>query len=168
MSKKAKPESKVLILIRHAHRDTKDRSLDNGLSRKGRAQAKALSRHFAKSYSKRASKEGLLLLSSPKLRCVQTVEGIAILGKTRVIQSLALSEQGAKESRLAFDKRIQSVLKWWKNHAPALTLVCSHGDWLPLAIERAAGGRVEMSKGAWAELKLLDGVTQLCGLLQKA
>jgi broad specificity phosphatase PhoE len=63
-------KDRKLIIVRHAHRDTSSgRERDNGLSERGREQAKAVSRYFRE----RFAKETALLLSSPKVRCIETL-----------------------------------------------------------------------------------------------
>lgn len=65
----------IWILIRHAHRDTADRAQDNGLSKKGREQAKRLRKYFEERFPE--GEGDLVLVTSPKKRCVETIEPIA-------------------------------------------------------------------------------------------
>jgi 8-oxo-dGTP diphosphatase len=156
---------KTLVLIRHAHRDTTRREADNGLSDKGRKQAAALAKHFARMFPEETSPK---ILSSPKLRCVETVTPIARLGDGRKIQaSQALLERGARESQAAFEKRIRGFLEWWKTEGPAVTVACSHGDWLPEALRLLTGANVEFRKGAWVELGLSGGTSTIRWVIQR-
>ena len=80
----AKDSGKSLIILRHAHRNKPFGGLlDNGLSRKGKKQAAQAGKHFLEEYGRVKA----LVLSSPKRRCIETVEPIAekikILSKYR-------------------------------------------------------------------------------------
>lgn len=144
---------KTLILIRHAHRDNTQRELDNGLSEKGREQAKAIKRFFTERFSKDELGKGLWLVSSPKVRCVETLQPIAKVIERPVDIHPGLDEQGARESIKAFDARLDGFLKEWSESKAALTILCSHGDWLPTATARLFGFHQEFKKGAWFELE---------------
>jgi hypothetical protein len=65
--------------------------------------------------------------------------------------------------------RIHKFIQVWIRSGPALTVACSHGDWLPYAVEIATGARVAFKKGAWAEIELLeaDGLPVLRNLIQE-
>ncbi len=152
---------KTLILIRHAHRDTSKRELDNGLNEKGREQAKALRRFFSERFSKTDLAGGLWLVSSPKLRCVETLEPIAKTINQEVDRHPGLAEQSEKESLKAFEARINLFLQEWMESKVALTLLCSHGDWLPLASGRLLGFQQSFKKGAWLELEWSYGRGEL-------
>lgn len=152
---------KTLILIRHGHRDNSRRELDNGLDDKGREQAKAIKRFYTSRFSKDAEKNGLWLVSSPKIRCVETLAPIAKSIDRPVDIHPALDEQGGKESRGAFQSRIQSFLQEWTKSQAALTLVSSHGDWLPLAVQELLGLQVDPKKGSWFEVEWNSGSAAL-------
>src|SRR5262245_33981006 len=68
---------KTLILIRHGHRDNSRRELDNGLTEKGQSQAKNIRRFFAERFSGDEIGKGLWLVSSPKVRCMETLQPTA-------------------------------------------------------------------------------------------
>lgn len=157
-SKTSEPAQKVLILIRHAHRDTKTqgREIDNGLSSKGRKQAKAALKHFKRHFKK--SKPWVI--SSPKLRCVQTVEPIARYTK-RKLEILPLLDEGADTAMKA-----REFLKLWQSAAPEVTVLCSHGDWIPDFLKVVTGGWIELDKGGWATLETENGRLALRWLLQ--
>jgi broad specificity phosphatase PhoE len=145
--------SKTLVLIRHAHRDNSVRELDNGLSDKGREQAKNLKRFFQGRFSEDDFKKGLWFVSSPKLRCVETLQPAAKTLNRPVDAHPGLDEQGDRESMGAFQARIQRFLREWIESKIALTVLCSHGDWLPLATHSLLGLHQEFKKGAWLEVE---------------
>ena len=153
-------DSKTLILIRHAHRETRDRSADNGLSDKGKEQAAALAKYFESSslfeaavaLSSKPRGFRPALMSSPKLRCIETITPIARKLRLEVEALPLLTEQKEGETARAFAGRIDEFTRWWKSEGPSLTIVCSHGDWLPLCVERLVGAQVEFQKGSWAEV----------------
>jgi len=141
---------KTLILIRHAHRDTSERDLDNGLSEEGRKQAWGISKELQKILVT----EQLHLLSSPKLRCVETLEPLARFFKEEVETDPRLLEQQGGEELIPFKKRITEVLKNWYKKSVGTTIICSHGDWLGYATRLLVGARCEFKKAGWAEIGL--------------
>lgn len=142
---------KSLILIRHAHRDTTKKELDNGISRLGLGQAERLAKKLIKGIEGRQP----LLLSSPKKRCIETLQPLARLTQTKVLTDLSLLEKMNEESLSEFSKRIKNFLKNWLESKENLTLICSHGDWLPLAMDFLIHTRVDFKKGAWAEVMFI-------------
>lgn len=153
---------KQLILVRHAHRDTMVRSMDNGLSEKGERQAKWL-RRFATQRFKTEEWRDLkgVILSSPKLRCVETVAPVAAALTCKVEINKDLEEQRMGESFASMNERIHRFMDWWVKEAPPIVVVCSHGDWLPLAIFHLTGAAIEMKKGSWLELEWDSGRAQI-------
>lgn len=143
---------KCLILIRHAHRDLKDRGLDNGLSSKGAKQAARLQRYASRVFSESDVREADIV-SSPKRRCLETVEPLAKELGLRVTPDKALLEQEKGESFAAFSERIHVALKKYLTSSAPLTILCGHGDWLPLATFHLLGLAVEMKKGSWMEVR---------------
>ena len=141
---------KTLVLIRHAHRDNSVRSRDNGLSEKGREQARWLKKYFFRRFE---GHEGVWLASSPKARCIQTLEPISKEGGFEVDLNPDLEEQGASESLTKFEARIHHFLEEWSHAPQPVTLVSSHGDWLPLAAHHLLGAEFDFKKGAWLELE---------------
>lgn len=152
---------KTLVLIRHAHRDNSKREVDNGLDEKGKEQAKALKKFFTERFSKSDLNGGLWLVSSPKLRCVETLQPIAKAIDQAVDRHPGLDEQSDKESLKAFEGRVHSFLHEWMESKVSLTLLCSHGDWLPLATERLLGFHQSFKKGAWLEMEWTYGRGEL-------
>lgn len=145
--------SKQLILVRHAHRDkSRGRHLDNGLSPKGRKQRDL----FQSYWKKRLSKKSPVFISSPKVRCTETIAPLAdILGQSLRI-SLLLDEQNEtkKESAAKFRGRVKRFLTWWKAKGPKVTVVCSHGDWIPEFLELSRGQAEELRKGDWVVVEV--------------
>jgi 8-oxo-(d)GTP phosphatase len=161
-ARKNTEDTKTLILLRHAHRDVADRRRDNGLSRRGRRQARRVLRF----YKSRFGRAGALILSSPKKRCRQTVEPLARLAGAAVKNDPRLLERRPAESARAFRARAAVFMRWWIAEAPALTVACSHGEWIPAAVRAAAGAPVELKKGGWLELTEEAGKVRLVWVLQ--
>lgn len=141
---------KTLVLIRHGHRDNSVRSRDNGLSEKGQEQARWLKKYFFRRFEER---DGLWLVSSPKVRCIETLEPIAKEGGFEVDCNPDLTEQSAGETLVKFETRIRRFLEEWAHSPQPLTLVSSHGDWLPLAARHLLGADFDFKKGSWLELE---------------
>lgn len=146
---------KTLILIRHGHRDNSRREMDNGLDDKGREQAKAIKRFFTERFSKDDTGSGLWLVSSPKLRCVETLQPIAKALDRPVDVHPGLDEQNGRESGKGLEGRVQAFLKEWSDSKARLTVLCSHGDWLPLATVHLLGLQQDFKKGAWFEVEAI-------------
>lgn len=145
---------KTLLLIRHAHRDTSDRDVDNGLSEKGEKQARRLLEHIEENYLEAATESGAVVLSSPKKRCVETVSGIARLLGVKVKVDPLLVEQEPEEANADLVRRILLFIAWWKKDAPALVVASSHGDWLPLAADKLVGQEISFRKGQGVEFQI--------------
>ncbi|MGE4132635.1 MAG: phosphoglycerate mutase family protein [Bdellovibrionales bacterium] len=144
---------KTLILVRHAHRDNTDRAVDNGLSEKGKTQAKAIRRFYLDRFSAQENKAGIWLVTSPKIRCQETLAPLAKVLEKAVDLHPWLDEQAGKESVKAFEQRIEDFLAEWRASKMERTILCSHGDWLPLAIQKLLGLSVGLKKGSWVELE---------------
>jgi broad specificity phosphatase PhoE len=155
-------KDRKLILVRHAHRDTdQGRERDNGLSEKGRDQAKAIGRY----YRTRFPNETPILLSSPKVRCIETLLPLSDKLKIDVKILEDLDEQNDSSSDYA--RRIEKFFRWWKTRAPETVVACSHGDWIPTFTRAAIGTEVDLKKGGWLEIESRDGAIKLRWLLQK-
>jgi broad specificity phosphatase PhoE len=145
--------TQTLVLIRHGHRDTSRRELDNGLDEKGRDQAKAIKRFFSSRFAGQEFKNGLWIVSSPRVRCMETLLPTAKeLGRS-VDSHPDLLEQTGRENAKALLGRVQRFLGEWRESRMSLTLVCSHGDWLPLASQLLLGLHLEHKKGSWMEVE---------------
>lgn len=155
---------KKLLLVRHAHRDNSQPDKDNGLSEKGLKQAELL-----KDYLKEFAKEESItfIFSSAKKRCLETVEPIAKHLKLLVQEERDLYERQAHESMNDFLRRIERFTERWKYEGQGVWIACSHGDWLPLAVQMLTGARCEMKKGAAAEISNDAGEVFLTSLIQK-
>lgn len=150
--------TKTLVLIRHGHRDTSERELDNGLDAKGQGQAKCIEAFFHKRFSE--SKE-VRLVSSPKKRCQQTLKPLADSLRLKVETHSGLDEQHRGESESEFHSRLIRFIKEWKDSEDPITVVCSHGDWLPLAVHKLIGVQQDFKKGSWLEIELSGGHASL-------
>jgi len=144
-------------LIRHAHAGSrkgwKGDDVDRPLSPRGRAQAEAIRDALADA-------EVDLLLSSAYVRCVQTLEPLAVATGRLVEVADPLTEGGGGTEALDLLLR----------HAAAGRTVaaCSHGDVIPAVVATALGRGAELvgspspSKGARYVLTVVDGqVTRL-------
>lgn len=149
--------TKTLVLCRHAHRDNSRRELDNGLDDKGRDQAKNIRRFMSERFSANDFKDGLWFVSSPKVRCLETLAPSAKDFERPVDTHPDVDEAHAKESVMALEERVRRFLKEWSTSKVGFTVVCSHGDWLPLATMQLLGIHHEFKKGSWMELEWLAG-----------
>ena len=139
-----------MILVRHAHRNKpQGASHDNGLSPKGQKQAIAIQNRFIEQFGKNG--KGLLLVSSPKARCVETIEPIAKLTKVSIFELQELDEGGN------LNKKIKDFFLEWVANPPPLTIACSHGDWIPTALHMICGAQTDLEKGGWVELDFSVG-----------
>ena len=120
-----------IYLVRHAkageRRAWSGDDVDRPLSKKGWKQS-------ARVADRLAGLEPRLLLSSPYVRCVQTLEPLA--------QRIHLPVEIDK--RLREDEPVEPLLELLAD-APASTVLCSHGDLIPAAIGslRRAGAVVQ-------------------------
>ncbi len=145
--------SKTLVFIRHAHRDTSMRALDNGLTDKGREQAKWVKRYFSARFDEDEVKDSLWLVSSPKLRCVETLMPLSKgLGRPVDIHP-NLNEGEMGEGGRILEARVQNFIKEWKQSKVEVTVACSHGDWLPYAFHQLLGLYIDPKKGSWLEIE---------------
>lgn len=164
----SKLPEKTLILIRHAHRDTTVRSADNGLSERGRRQAQAVARHFDRMFHSEVTRGGsrVVVISSGKRRCVESVIPLARRANADIETSNLLAEKTDRESAHAFQERVREFIGWWRQEGPPVTVVCSHGDWLPACAQFLGCKNLEFAKGSWAEFAVVDGKPMLRWLLQ--
>jgi broad specificity phosphatase PhoE len=146
---------KRLIFIRHAHRDTEIHSRDNGLSDKGKKQVRQVVR-----FSQNRELEDGLFLSSPKVRCVETITPVAEALKSEIQIDARLGEGGTSADLVSF-------VDWWKYEAPDLTIACSHGDVIPMLVEKITGGMISIKKAGWCEIELVGREAYLTWLVQK-
>lgn len=149
----------TLIVVRHAHRDKSEgKDVDNGLSSKGKKQASKIFEHFKKEF---AGVHSARILSSPKKRCVETVQPIAEALKTKVHTSSLLDEGPELEDRA------RKFLADWKREGSGIAVICSHGDWIPLFLELATGVPTDLAKGGWAQVETVEGKLVITRLIQE-
>lgn len=158
--------TKTLIFVRHAHRVTRDRWLDNGLSEQGCRQADAVLR-LARQRLKALEVRNLEIFSSPARRCRETVEAMAREQGTQVKLSAELFERERNESQTRFRRRIEKFLMKILRMRRSHVLICSHGDWLPEACEILGAAAVQLNKGAWLEIEVKNGTGELSFFIQK-
>lgn len=152
---------KTLILIRHGHRDNSVRTIDNGLSDKGREQAKYIKRFFTSRFQDADLKQGVWFASSPKLRCMETLLPTAKAFNRDVDAHPLLDEQMSKEPAGRLEERVQAFLKEWSKSDVGVTVASSHGDWLPLAMFHLTGLHFDPKKGSWFEIEWMAGRASL-------
>jgi broad specificity phosphatase PhoE len=150
---------RTLVLIRHAHRvKLRGGRADNGLSPKGARQAKRVLRQLLREFGRNARPD---LVSSPKLRCLETLEPIA--RKLRIgLEADSLLGEGPRVG-----PRARRWLAAWKRGRSRLTLACSHGDVLPELLRAAVGAGLDLRKGAWCVLEWDGKQFRLVTLLQE-
>lgn len=162
----ASPTARQLIIIRHAHRDKPaplGRQADNGISKKGRVQA----RNVARLYKKLFGAQQAELLSSPKVRCVETLAPIAKKLKRKIAIDKALDEQLDGVSMEAYREMVGNFIKSWTKSKSPITIVCSHGDWIPIALDVLLGAGFELKKGGWIQFEYRQKKFDLRIVLQK-
>ncbi len=147
-----------LILVRHAHRDKVATDFDNGLSEKGEKQAKRLSAFFTDEF---AEEKSLLLLTSPRKRCRETLEPLAKSLKRNLDTNLWLEEGGPLGSK------IRGFLKEWSERRDRVTIACSHGDWIPTAVEQECGARIICRKSSFIDLVDVGGEFLIHRIIQR-
>ncbi len=148
-----------VIIVRHAHREVASRLDDNGLSPKGWRQAHEFALWFTTQYPNTVP----TILTSPRQRCQDTVDPVVRLvnqsGGHSSDQAIAqiergLDEQLPDETADVFIARITRALAAIRlagiTRSPVI--VCSHGDWIPSAIDVGWKKSVNLGKGEWIEL----------------
>lgn len=157
---------RTLILVRHAHRNKPaplGRKADNGLSKKGKAQARAILKRYRKNFGSQKP----ALISSPKLRCTETLLPISKYFQTHILTSASLEEHKAKESDRDYRERVLRMLGEWQKGKEPVAIICGHGDLFPVLLHELVGCPVELKKGGWIELQY-DGTNyHLVWLLQR-
>jgi broad specificity phosphatase PhoE len=151
-----------LIVIRHAHRDkAMGHDCDNGLSAKGKRQAKLLAKFFSERFAEELEDASVELVSSPKKRCIETIEPVGhMLGIPERVDPLL--DEGED-----LNVRVKTFIGGLGQCQSELLVVCSHGDWIPLFFERFLGLSIDLKKGAWAEVELDGAERRLAWLVQE-
>lgn len=142
--------NRLVFLIRHAHRNTQNRRLDNGLSAKGWEQEALIQRQLME---KLKTQDSIHFFTSPKQRCVETLQGLALVSNQNLKIDPQFDEQGPNETDLQFSERVKRATDFIKSLSPSTVLVCSHGDVIPLLIEFFTGLSCDLTKGGWIELE---------------
>ncbi len=133
-----------IVFVRHAHRNTSDRDADNGIDEKGEIQI----RELAKSYENGKLPLGEIFWTSPKKRCVETLQPLAKLQKIPLEIKAELDEQSSSEGSREFHNRINRFLEEILAEATVSTIyLCSHGDVLPMLVDSLTGHWVDVKKG---------------------
>jgi broad specificity phosphatase PhoE len=154
--------TRVILIVRHAHRHLKNRSKDNGLSAKGKHQARRLLERYKKSLGKSPSP---VLLSSPKRRCVETLKPLARWSGAEIQTDPRLLERGLLERPSRFQARLFGVLGDLARAKPPVAVLSVHGDGAPVLLKKLTGARAWLKKGAWAQVEWPG--PRLTHLLQK-
>ena len=143
---------KILIVIRHGDRlGPQGLDSDTGLTEKGKEQARRIQRFFSASFPMESPE----LISSPRLRCRETLQALAISKGLPIEISLLLEEGGDLRTK------VDRFIKKWK-HAPARIMVaCSHGDWIPVLLDQLVSKSIDLSTGSWVEVELRGGACEL-------
>jgi broad specificity phosphatase PhoE len=156
---------KTLVLIRHAHRNVDDSLKDNGLSERGQDQVKKM----VKFYKNRFEASKAAFFSSPKKRCIETISPVAKEAQAKLANvDERLDEHGPGENSALFFARMEEFLDVWKYEGEALTVICSHGDWIPYAVQKLTGREISLKKCGWVEIEYEEGLNPtLTWLVQK-
>jgi broad specificity phosphatase PhoE len=156
--------TKTLVIIRHAHRNVEDRVRDNGLSERGQEQVKKL----VKFYKSRFESEKAVFFCSPKKRCIETITPVAKEASSKIEIDERLDEHAGNENTAMYLARMDEFLDVWKYEGKELTVLCSHGDWIPLAVQKLTGHTIDIKKCGWIEIEYQEGASaQLTWLVQK-
>ncbi len=146
------------LFIRHAHRDTENRRLDNGLSNKGRRQCQELVDYLSEL---RVPRIPVQIISSPMRRCLETADAVSKWAKIPVEVDERLEEQRKNEKDLHFYARIQNF--FYDYEVKSRICIVSHGDVLPLFARLAGTSIDDIKKGDlfWLENKILRGLNDV-------
>ena len=153
-------KEKLLIIVRHAHREILDRIADNGLSARGQIQANKIAEYFRVNFAAKKFK----LYSSPRLRCKETLAPLS-LELSEPVEISPLLDEGASGGRPEVERRVHEFKVWWERNAPDLIVICSHGDWIPYCLQALMGEYLEIRKGGLAEIQLKGSGARLKKIL---
>jgi broad specificity phosphatase PhoE len=151
-----------IYLFRHAD---KERSSTNNppLSFQGLSQAKAI----VKLVETGVLQKPEILMSSPKIRAIQTLTPLAETYQLRVKETEFLDERKHSESVDAFLNRVRSLLSRLESQ-PGVTYLVTHYDWIEAALI-AISCDTDLTKtryqgwppAQYMEFEITDGVWQL-------
>ena len=147
-------EPKRLILIRHAHRDNENHLLDNGLSEKGIKQVKRVVK-----FSSTRDLATAVFFTSPKLRCIETITPVAAAYQKKVTIESVFGEG-------VTDAKLEAFIDQWKDEGAPVTVACSHGDVIPMLVQKLTGGIIAIKKAAWCEIEYFENHCYLTWLVQ--
>ena len=153
-----KPE-KYLFIVRHAHRDTTNKMLDNGLSEKGRGQSKKI----RDSLSRELGEDQVIILSSPKARCIETLEPLAEALGIEIEIDPKLDEHGPSETTASFRERTKIFAEFIGKKKFHRMVICSHGDWIPEFTAFILGKGIDLEKAGMIELRYFSKAWHLNG-----
>src|SRR5262249_50211957 len=112
-------------------------------------------------FDRRFEGEEPRLVSSPKKRCMETLEPLAReLG-------LGVKADPILDEGLGLEKRAQEFAKRWSESKDSLVVACSHRDFIPTLLAHFFGFEIELKKGAWAQVDWVDGRARLIELIQR-
>ncbi len=150
--------NKTLIIIRHAHRSKEPgREIDNGLSEKGQLQSLRVYKYFQEQFSDADP----VIASSPKKRCIETMLPFVNKDQSK-IKTLTCLDEGDP-----LELKIDQFIQWWNDVRSELTIICSHGDWIPLCIEHLINERIKLKKGGYARFQSNSEKIKLVEIIQK-
>jgi broad specificity phosphatase PhoE len=78
-----------------------------------------------------------------------------------------LTETGPIERQEELLARLGEFMDEWKYQGPDLLVACSHGDIIPVLVERLTGARIGIKKCGVVEIEFFAGDCYLTGLVQK-
>jgi broad specificity phosphatase PhoE len=136
----------IVLVIRHAHRNKySDVKRDNGLSKKGKQQAKKINKYFDHAFPETIS---MSLISSPKKRCLETIEAISKKRKVEIQRFAALDEGGN------LSDKVKWVNRWIRKSKSSVIVLCSHGDLIPPLMREILGQDISLDKGGVAQIEM--------------
>ena len=98
----------------------------------------------------------VLWLTSPKMRCQQTLAPLDhLLSEQSPQVDPRLDEAAFGESDEDFTQRIEGFIQDMSRQEATWVFICSHGDWLPIALDYVGGQALPMKKAAWVEYTML-------------
>ncbi len=135
-------DKKYLIFIRHAQQDRATRQPDCGLTKTGQKQAQDAAQFIVNRWVDQwvnqladgAPQPSLEIHSSPKRRCLETMEALKNITQSTIQVDPLLHEAFAHESFEQFYQRIHAFLEKWKASDSVITIACTHSDWIPVAV----------------------------------
>jgi Phosphohistidine phosphatase SixA len=130
------PAGRPAYLVRHAKAGDRQAWTEDDrlrpLTKKGRRQAEGLVVAFR-------GRDVDQVLTSPYIRCVQSVRPLALDRELSLTTDDALSEGAPLTDALALLERI----------ATSAAVLCSHGDVIPMLIDQMVSAGADVSDGDW-------------------